>query len=201
MESKRMPTAERSIPNRLAVVEYLQGAGWKIKKSLLYEHCKRGHLAPQKDGTYSPAAVDKYARLHLQRLDGTPKDTTVMDTLQEKKVQAETDKMIAQAEHWTIRARVAAGQFVPREAFEVALAKRAAIFRNDLETFATAEASRIVQCCSGDVGRIPDLIEYLLGRIEAFLARYAEETPIQSTPAFLLVEGSEKEAEDGDDDE
>ena len=164
---------EKSLANILAVVDYLSGQGWKVRKSAVYNHKKEGKLRPQPDGTFRIADVERYAETYLRRKDGT--ESGKLDKLQQEKLIAEIDKTKAQARHWTMKAETFSGAYVPKELFEAELAKRAAIFRNDLETFAAAEAGGIVSLAAGDAGKISDVIEWILGRVEDFLARYSEE--------------------------
>ena len=159
--------------NILAVVDHLSGRGWKIAKSAAYNHSKEGKLRPRADGKYYLKDIEKYARAFLRRMDQSA--AGCFDDLQEKKLQAETDKLVAQAEHWQIRARAAAGQYVPRDLFEVELAKRAAVLKNDIEYFIRAQALGIIHLVGGSAERAPDLIEWMLDRAEEWLDRYAEE--------------------------
>ncbi len=164
---------EKALSNILAVVDHLSAQRWKVKKSTVYNHRKEGKIRPQPDGSFRVADVERYAEAYLRRKDGG--ESGKLDKLQERKLNAEISKTEAQARHWATKADAYSGAYVPRDLFERELAKRAAIFRNDLETFSSAEAGGIVSLAAGDPGRIPDVIEHLLGRFEEFLARYTEE--------------------------
>jgi hypothetical protein len=164
---------EKSLSNILAVVDYLSGQGWKVHKSAVYNHKKEGRIRPQPDGTFRIVDVERYAETYLRRKDGG--ESGKLDKLQQEKLVAEIDKTKAQARHWTMKAETFSGAYVPKELFEMELAKRAAIFRNDLDTFASAEAGGIVSLAAGDAGKIPDVIEFMISRFEEFLVRYSEE--------------------------
>ena len=164
---------EKSLSNILAVVDYLAAQGWKAKKSAIYNHRKAGKLRPQPDGSFRIADIERYAETYLRRKDGG--ESGKLDKLQQQKVVAEIRKMEAQAEHWESRARSSSGSFVPKEQHERDLARRAALFRSDLETFARSEVSEIVSLVGGDAGKIPELVTLMLGRFDGFLANYAEE--------------------------
>lgn len=186
---------ERSLLNILAVVDHLSAQGWKVRKSAVYNHKKEGKIRPQSDGTFRISDVDRYAETYLKRKDGS--ESGKLEKLQQERLIAETDKIKAQARHWTMKAETFSGAYVPKELFESELAKRAAIFRNDLETFARAEAGGIVSLSGGDSGKIPDMIEFILGRIEAFLARYSEEREFKvPLPPADAEDDKEEEAED-----
>ncbi len=189
-----------TLPNLLAVVEYLTARGWKIKKSAAYQHHNDGKIRPQKNGAYRVSDVEKYASTFLKRLDGAKMDA--LDTIQQEKAQAETDKLKAQAEHWQIRTQTLKGVYVEREAFERELAKRAAVFRNDLEGFCRSEAAGIINLVAGDSGKASDLIAYLQDRMEEFLGRYAEERefklpmPVSTTDDLAMDDGDEGDHEE-----
>lgn len=181
--------------NILAVVNYLDVHGWKIKKSAAYKHTKEGKLRQREDGRYNQKDVDKYARTFLKLRDGSSLLSGVFDAMQSKKLQAETDKLVAQAEHWSIKAKVAAGQYVPRDLFELELAKRAAVFKNDIESFIRAQALGIIHLVDGSADKAPDLIEYMLDQAEGWLDRYSEEKEFK-VPQDGGVNETDKEDEE-----
>jgi hypothetical protein len=171
---KYFPAAAEEYPpldNILAVVEYLTAAGWRIKKSTAYKHHKDGILRPGSDGKYSRATVDKYAATKLKRLDGTKKDQ--IEKLNEARQKAETRKLQAQAEHWELKSKIAQGQYVPKDTFERELARRAMVFKTDMEAFCRSQAGAVIGLVGGDKDRTPDLTEYLLAEFAKWLARYA----------------------------
>lgn len=76
----------------LAVVGYLQGQGFKIKKSAMYGHTKEGRLKARKDGNYHLRDVMKYARLYLKRIEPSMSRSNNLENLQEKRLVAEVKK-------------------------------------------------------------------------------------------------------------
>jgi len=164
---------EKTLANALSVSEYLTTQGWKAGRSTIYKHQKEGKLRAQQDGSFRISDAEKYASSFLKRLDGSQADK--LDQLQKERLIAETRKSLAQAEHWEKKTQVFTGEFVPRDLFERELAKRAAVFRSDLENFARAEAAGIIHLVGGDAGKVSDLINYLLGKTDDFLDRYTEE--------------------------
>ncbi len=160
------------LANVLAVVEYLTNTGYKIKKSKAYKDHKDGLLRPEKDGSFSKAAVDKYASLaQLKRLDGKGKDS--LDKIAEEKAVVELEKAKEQRDFLRHKNKVAAGYFVPRDLFERELAQRGMIFKYDLDSLARSKAPEICRIVKGDSDLIPDLTEYLLNIFATFLHRYA----------------------------
>ena len=186
-----------SLPNALAVVDWLNGQGWKIRKTTIYQHRKEGKIKPQADGTFSIEDVEKYASTYLKRKDGT--GSGKLDRIQQEKLLAETEKSRAQAKHWITKERILSGSFVPKDLFERELTKRAILFRTDLETFARSEAASIANLIKGDVNLIPELTEYMLGKFEDMMDRYAQEREFKVPLAAVSLDY--REAEDDDDDE
>ncbi|MDD5414630.1 MAG: hypothetical protein PHH96_07390 [Smithellaceae bacterium] len=175
---------DATLPNLLAVVDYLTAHGWKIKKSAAYQHHKDGKLRPQKNGAYRISDVEKYASTFLKRLDGITRDD--LGTIQQEKAKAELDKLRAQTKHWVLRNEIASGRYVEKDAFEWELAKRAIVFRNDLENFCRIEAAGIIALAEGNADKLPDIIEYMLDRTNVFLSRYAEDKEF-TAPAMPLA--------------
>jgi hypothetical protein len=191
--------AKESLANRLAVYEYLSDQGWKVKKSTVYNHRKEGKIRQQKDGTFLVSDVDKYAAANLQRLDGTTEGSEDVDLWQKKKLQAEADKMEAGARLWKKKADVLDGKYVPRDFFERELVKRAAVFKNDIESFIQAKALDIIHLVGGNPTKAPDLIEYMHDQAEDWLDRYAEDREFTIPQMLNEIDFNEKETEDEED--
>ena len=166
-----------TFPNVLAVVEYLESRGWKVAQSAAYNHVKQGKLKKNAQGKFTKAAVDRYAGAWL-KLKGGPEDSREddQDALAREKLAAEARKAQAQAEHWEHKTAVERGQFVPQGEFERQLAARAVVFRSDLMNFCVGAASEICGLVEGDPERVPDLMEFLKGRMVLLLDRYAQDT-------------------------
>lgn len=162
-----------NLQNPKKIAEYLQEAGYKVSPSTVYKHREEGRIPMQKNGSFRIEDVDRYAAMHLRRLDGN-KPSEDLDKLQRDKLEAETAKARAQAEHWEMKTRIERGQFIDKELFDGELAARAAIFKNDLETFFRAQAPQIISLVGGDGNKAPDLIDLCLERLEVCLGRYAQ---------------------------
>lgn len=158
------------LKNIPAVIEYLDGMGWKLSKSAAYKHKKEGKLRPDDDGTFSVKAVDKYAKQWLERKDGSG----TMDDLSEATARATLEKLQAQARHWTTKTQIELGEYVHRNRWDRELAARAKVFRSDMENFIRAQAPEIIRTVEGDPEKTPDLIEFYLDHLEAWLDRYSK---------------------------
>lgn len=164
----------KTLENVLAVTDYLNEQGYKCSKATVYNHVRQGRLIKTDEGKFSVKAVDKYAGLHLQRIDGGGGNSDSLDELQKEKLSAETKKAKAQASHWELKTLVDSGQYIDRDLFNGELAGRAAIFRNDLETFFRSFSGDMIRLVDGDAGMTPELIDFWLGKLEIFLGRYSE---------------------------
>lgn len=202
-DPERLAENANTLPNLLAVVDYLTGRGWKIRKSAAYKHRHEGKIRPQMNGTYKIPDVEKYAQTFLKRLDGGGRDPR--DDFQSEKQAAETEKIRAQARHWSMKASILEGRYVEKGLFERELARRAAVFKNDIENFCRSQAAGIISLVAGDAAKTPDLIEHMLGQAENWLGRYAEEKEFKlPEPSPEEIDGAEDadvDDEDGDDDE
>lgn len=197
-----------TLKNIPAVVDHLTALGWKIKKSAAYKARKEGKIRQQPDGSYLVAAAERYAETFLRRIDGGPSADNPAESLQQEKQAAETAKIKAQARHWEMKASILEGRYVLTGLFERELARRAAVFKNDLENFCRAQAAGIINMVAGDAAKTPDLIEYMLGQAENWLGRYAEEKEfrVPAPPESLSSAGDDavddgSEDDDEDDDE
>ncbi len=193
---------ETTFQNLGGVLAYLKDHGYKVSKSSLYLHAGHGKIHSRKDdGLFHVRDVEKYAKIFLKQRGGVSQRLPrVMESLQKERLAAETLKMKAQAEHWQTKTRALTGSFVPRELFEMELAKRATVMKNDLENFARSEAAAIISVVDGAPEKAADLISWLLDRIEAFLDRYAEEREIQ-VPAIPALQETNDDREDDEADE
>jgi hypothetical protein len=84
-------SAER-FNNLHAVLAYLAGDGWKIKKSNLYQHRKHGKIIPDTDGTFTRSAVDKYSKTFLKKIETGKRVTEASDDLQ-REIQSQQRKL------------------------------------------------------------------------------------------------------------
>ncbi|MCU0589873.1 MAG: hypothetical protein MUC33_01415 [Desulfobacterales bacterium] len=169
------PEALKSI---LEVVRYLEGLDkYRVKQATVYRHRDQGKLRPQSDGTFLVKDVERYAGTFLKLKDGSGglKMRPASPAVADDKAAAEARKVSAQAEHWEIKTRILKGEYVERSAFEAALARRAAVFKSDIENFIRSSSAEMIKLVSGDDLKAPDVIEYMLEASERWLARYSED--------------------------
>jgi hypothetical protein len=172
--SPDQPPKPKTVRNLLKAVEYLQKAGYAVKKSTLYNHAKAGFIKPNAEGGYDTDVLDRYALANLKRLDGTP--TTAIDThlsrLQHDKLEATTQIAIEQSRLLKNRNRDFEAEWEALKGTE--LAARAALFKNDLETFVRSKSLDIINIVHGDPAMAPDLIAFVLASIDEIILRYVQ---------------------------
>ena len=99
-------------------------------------------------------------------------DAVITDGVDRK--EADRRKAIAQARHWEVKTKILEDQFVDREWAEMQLAARAMVLKSDMENFFRSRAPEIIVKCDGKQEFAPDVIEYLLTNLEAWLGRYSQ---------------------------
>jgi hypothetical protein len=188
-----------TFPNILAVVDYLKAMGWKVGKSIVYQHRNGGKLRPRADGLYHLKDVERYARTFLRRTDTGQPACKDIDDVQQDKSRAERDKMVAQADVTQMKRDVLKGKYVEKDYLDQELARRAALLNNDLITFSRTSAVEIIALVGGDPDRVPDLIEHMIEAMESFLDRYAEDREFNVPTPVVSDIDDQNEGDEGDD--
>jgi hypothetical protein len=170
-ETNKTETTLRCVAD---VNKYLKKQEWKISRSQLYEHVEIKKLKRTDEGTFSTSAVDKYALKYLQRKDGS-KPSKAYTEIMDRKYDADARQSMADAESKEIKLRILKGEYVPREAFEMDLTKRAIVFKQDAENFQRSNVEKIIAIVNGDPTKGPELLEFLLDGVAEWLNRYAED--------------------------
>jgi hypothetical protein len=191
LESKEKTAAAKAgetLPNVLAVSKYLDSLGYKATTSTIYRHRDVGKISPQSDGLFNTNTVEQYAAVFLKKKDAARISPTADAT--DKDVST-ARKMAAQAEHWEIKTSILRGEYVERAAFERGLARRAAIFKSDIENFIRNNSGEMIALVAGDATRAPDVIDFWLNESEKWLARYSENQEFE-LPAAVDMQRLEK---------
>jgi hypothetical protein len=169
----------------LAVVDYLKESKYKVAKSTVYNHKKEQELRPREDGLFYLSDVKKYAAHCLSRIDGSSGSDA--DRMAAEKAQVELDKEKEKLKQIQHKNKLLDGAYVPREAFEQELAKRAIVFKSDIENFIRAGAEFLIALVGGDPAKAPALIEHQLDAAADWLDRYAGDkefkVPVPATMA------------------
>jgi hypothetical protein len=186
-----------SFARLLDVVPFLKGAGYKASRSTIYRHFSEGKIRC-KNGTFTLRDVRKYAALHLNKTDQKSTGNRTTEAARERRVLADAQKSEAHAALLTMKAKILEGSYIPKADFERALAMRAIVFRNDLTNWVHTETPGIVRLVAGDDKLIPDLVEYMLDKVEEFLDRYAQDREFEVVIPGPIPETLVKEENDPD---
>jgi hypothetical protein len=177
----------------LDVVKFLDAAGYKISKSTVYRHRSEGRIRPAADGSFTLAMVNKYASDFLQKkYGGGSGNVKHLEFVVNDKQTAEARKVAAQAEHWEIKTKILRGEYIERASFDRALARRAAVFKSDIENFIRTHCGEMINIVKGNSIYLPDLTEFWLEQAEKWLGRYAEPDEFE-IPAQADLEESDFE--------
>jgi hypothetical protein len=202
-EIDKHDAVDESFSNVADVHKYLKAHGWKISKTQLYQHVDEKKIKRGDNGKFEISSIDKYALKYLRRLDGS-KPSKDLAKIQERRYSAELRAAEAGADMKETKVRLLKGEYVEKGEFERALAQRAAIFKNDLESFCRSQAPAIISLVGGALDKTPDLIEFMLDKTAEWLNRYADErdfTVPAPTPAALLAKEEQKTEKEDDDEE
>lgn len=189
--------SEKTFHSVADVHKYLKAHAWRISKTQLYEHVERKKVKREDDGTFSIFAVDKYALKYLRRADGSKPSKALAD-IQEQKYVADVRQLMASAELKEVKIKILKGEYVHKDAFEFALAERAMLFKQDIETFCRSKAADIINLVGGDKDKIPDLVDYLLEETSNWLNCYSKDR--EFTVMMPAQPGSEDHPAADDDD-
>lgn len=175
------PQEPVAFPNLLAVLSHLQAAGYRVSKSTLYNHARKGLLKRNDSGEYSAAAVDRYAA-GLVRLNGqsvTPEQKR-REKIELEKAEVDLARLREQAAHWANRNRKIEEEITAIIGRE--LARRYRFFRSDIRNFHRGDVLSIIALVEGNPEKAPDLVDYLDQKLEAWLGRYASMKTIEIGP-------------------
>jgi len=179
LRAKQEPdSGEQTFASILDVVNHLDQQGWKISKSTAYDHWKKeGKIKARTAGGFTLSAVQEYARLHLQRKDGTSGEKESEDNLQQQKITAEVRRILSDAEMRELKYRAALGELMPKSQVEIELSERASNLKNYFNSVARSSAGRIIKIVKGDPQKAQELITFLLGLNKKAFDNYSR--PIQ----------------------
>ena len=161
--------------NILAVEKYLTSAGWKVKKSKLYQDKKKGLLKVQPDGTVLKFDADTYAAANLAPSDAAP-DADDQETLKLKRellrVELETKRQIQ--ERTVMRLQRERGDLLSREELDNTLVAFVTVLRASLRQFFYMLTPQLVEIVRGDPSRIEEAIHFELNKSNEFWNGFAK---------------------------
>jgi hypothetical protein len=161
----------RSFSTRRAIADYLAERGYKVTKSTVDNHIKRGKLRPQKNGTFTLEDVERYAAANLPHLDGSA--SKELDEIQRKKIDLDIRRDIAETELAELKLNSRKHDLITGP-LEAELAGRLRLFRSDGENFILSRSSALIAACGGDQARTAEFVALFRAAFETWLARYAK---------------------------
>jgi hypothetical protein len=173
----RLVSCEQEAPQEFAsqkeILKYLKGCGYKIEKSALSNHVRRG-LLKMKGGVWRLSDVDSYAQLNLQGAGTgqTAADKRTAD-LMERKLRADIMRTEELATKARLEREVLEGKFISRADVELELAGRAVVLDAGVRGMIKAKAPAWIELVGGAQGRLPDMIEAMVNDFFGLLNDYA----------------------------
>lgn len=164
---------ELVLANKRQVHRYLAGLGYKLSETTVYNHATEGFLRPAEDGLFHEKQIRAYLKAKGLRPVAEAAAVDTEDELARRKRLAEVKRAEAEAKRAAAKADEYVGSLVPRNELEHRLTARAYLLKTDLMTLAQSAAPEILALTAGDPDTLPDLAEWLRGRFEEFLDRYA----------------------------
>ena len=157
---------EQCFKNSSAALTYLQGQGFNLKKSKLYQDVASGKLRKLPDGRLTLADVSDYADRCLRISPPDFADAKAL-TLEEKRHQVELLK--ARRRKLDFEHALAAGKFIERDAAILEFCVKIGIFEAYLKTMARTNAEVWAQLVDGDVERAGELYRAIETGIDSAL--------------------------------
>ncbi len=163
--------------------------GYRRTRQTLDNHIDGGLLPRQKSGGLAKTAVDAYLAMQSGDADGIISEAQALEIRDQA---AKTKKTEAQATVWDLRARREKGELLYRSEIDDLLVQRAQFLRQDLESFFRVLSPDVINLVGGDEGRVFDLTEFGLDRLEEYLDRYSRPLPVNEVPAVVADEVGKK---------
>lgn len=182
------------------VHKYLKAQGWKISKTQLHHHVDIEKIK-RDDGKFLISSIDKYALKYLRRFDGSKPKKDLFE-IQKRRYTAELRDTEAGAAMKEMKLSLLKGEFVPRNAFEQALAQRAMFLKSDIQNFIHSQAVKIIAVVGGNATKAPDLIEFMLDQLAEWMDRYTADqefavpVPVPATQSLLNGDEAAEESDD-----
>lgn len=168
---KHFPGAER-FDNLLAVLKYLQGKGYKVRKSKLYQDRKKGHISVQADGTVLKKDAERYAKT----LNQLASSEAAADAVQHEKMSRESERLEKQVALLQIELDQKNGKLQLREDAAFERASNIAVIIASLNQLAEMECGDLVDIVlnSEPSQRRPNFVKALTDRFEVMFNRLVQ---------------------------
>jgi hypothetical protein len=164
---------EKNLANLSAILEYLEGTGWRVTKTSLYRHQKEGKLSPRPDGSYREQDIDRYARTFLKQKSTGKRLREKAEELQRAKVEKELKNLDIEYERKKFNLDKDKGRYLLREEMEIELAGRAGILDAGLKHWVQSKAAEWIRGFGGDISRVGEFISKMTHDLDEHINNYA----------------------------
>jgi len=167
--------------NRTEVLAWLQGQGYKIKKTRLYQDCKRGFLKVQPDGTVRLSDVREY--IAVAGLEKIEDKTGLMLDDQADKIKNENKRLILQNEKLQLELDQMRGDLIRKTDVQTELAVKIGAMESGTKNLIRMRAADWITATGGDPGRKDALIDMAHGGLDELLDDFGRMEEISVTVA------------------
>lgn len=148
--------------NRREVAKWLQGNGYKIKKSKIYKDAAAGLLRIESDGSVTIESVRRYIdhpeagiKEHMETVEAG--DSVEVKEWHRRAARAKAKKTELEAKKLQFEMEKDQGRWIAREDLEMEMAARAAILDQGLRSLVRIRAEDWIQVVGGDTSRAGEL--------------------------------------------
>jgi len=165
--------AEEVFDNRLAVLAYLKGHGYKLAKSKIYNDAKAGLLRLQPDGSVLDSDVKRYIRLaNVKKVTETNAQSRAVE-ISLKTKEKELEKVSEQVAKLRREREVLEGGWFSKDDFFMELAARAAVLDSGMRHAIHTRLAEYVRVVDGDPDKAYLLLEKMMTHWDELLNQYA----------------------------
>ena len=157
----------------MALVAWAKENGWKLEKSMAYNHVKKGMLRVQPD----KSVLGPDARVWLLAM--VERDVMDAADLGAEKLHLEIRNLEIKAQKSAFELDRMRGQYLPKNDFERELAGRAVVLDSGLRRMFASEAGRMIALVSGKGEKSPELVAFLNEALDDLFRTYASQETFQ----------------------
>lgn len=165
------------VENRRQAVKWLQGKGYKLKKSKLYNDVKKGRLALQADGSILERDLERYAK-GLQKFEEMAADGASGELLRSK-METEIEKLREQVRQIKYKNQILQGEYVERARVETEQAIKAAALRAGLRQLYEAHFRECIELVRGELALTRQAINFWVEKTDELLDAFARMDEIE----------------------
>lgn len=156
-----------NLKSKAGVLRYLLDSGYEISRSQFYAHCADGLLKKSKSkGVYTPAAIKRYAKLHVKRADTGEKEISHSEKLATLKKEVALKREQVRLAREEIELRKLSGKSMPVEEHELGMVARGITFLSHLQHMALIRVADYIELVAGDQDRAAALVDAMLEDFE-----------------------------------